>query len=219
MKEKGKSNILKRTLCVVLTAILLFSMLPLTALAATTDVWVPDGRVTVLAHSGTITVEETGEVFAGTARVERGAAVTVTLDETVYPGKTFEIWNGDDGTKVPQKTFRLLVERNTAFYPTFSDLTGSFGDWRLLLVSDFCEDGTIYVREDAVTGLKEYQYEESWHEFGDCISVNEQQHQSVCLKCGYAECWDHYWNSGVVTTEATHTRDGVKTYTCYECGA
>lgn len=179
----------------------------------------PDGKLTVIAHSGTITAEDTGEVFTGEARVKEGAAVIITPDETVYPDKTFALWSGDDGTKVPQKTFRLLVERNTAFYPSFSDLEGSFGDWRMYLAGDSCEDGVIYVRQDTVTGLKEYKYEQIWHEYGSFTWDNEEQHQGICLHCGHAELSEHYWNSSVVMTEPTHTAEGVKTYTCYVCGA
>ena len=215
---REKNGILRRLLSILLSAVLLFQMLPLTASAATTDIWVPDGKLSVIAHCGLITVEDTGEVFVGEARVEKGTAVTITFDEAVYPDKTFEMWNGDDGTRVPQKTFRLLVERNTAFYPAFSDFTGSFGSWRLFIIGDTCEDGDIYIREDSSTGLKEYKYERKWHEFGNCTCVNGQQHRSVCRLCGYEAYSEHYWNSGTVTTEPTHTQSGVKTYTCYDCG-
>ena len=219
MKNQRRSNIPRRALCVALTVILLLGMLPLTALAATTDIPVSDGKVTVLAHSGTITVEQTGEVFSDMARVERGTAVTVALDETAYPGKTFTVWKGDDGTQVPKKTFRLLVERNTAFYPVFSDLTGSFGAWSAVAFGPLCTDGILYVREDAASGLKEYKWERELHSFGRCSEVNDAEHRVVCTKCGYAESDPHRFDGGVVTTDPGHTAEGVKTYTCYDCGA
>ena len=41
----------------------------------------------------------------------------------------------------------------------------------------------------------------------------------VCSNCGQNEpCTSHVWNSGSVTTAATCTKSGIKTYTCTNCG-
>lgn len=46
------------------------------------------------------------------------------------------------------------------------------------------------------------------------------KHYKKCLTCGeIAETADHTWNNGEITTPATCTATGVKTYTCSDCSA
>ena len=47
---------------------------------------------------------------------------------------------------------------------------------------------------------------------------NGKTHSRVC-ECGEKESEDHAWNNGEVTTPATHTSEGVRTFTCTVCGA
>ena len=56
------------------------------------------------------------------------------------------------------------------------------------------------------------------HTFGKWSKVDDNKHSRECA-CGKTETADHGWNDGVVTTQATHTKEGVKTYTCADCGA
>lgn len=49
--------------------------------------------------------------------------------------------------------------------------------------------------------------------------IDDKSHRKICLDCSYTETGSHWWDAGVVTTEATHLTDGVKTYTCASCGA
>ena len=56
------------------------------------------------------------------------------------------------------------------------------------------------------------------HSYGEWTSVDETNHKRVCA-CGDEETAPHTWNDGVVTTPATHSATGVKTYTCTACGA
>ena len=56
------------------------------------------------------------------------------------------------------------------------------------------------------------------HTYGEWTSVDENNHHRVCA-CGDEETAAHTWNDGVVTTPATHSATGVKTYTCTACGA
>ena len=56
------------------------------------------------------------------------------------------------------------------------------------------------------------------HTYGEWTSVDANNHHRVC-ECGAEEVGVHTWDSGVVTTPATHTSTGVKTYTCTVCGA
>jgi len=57
------------------------------------------------------------------------------------------------------------------------------------------------------------------HEFGDweLDQVTEDKHIRQC-KCGEVEIGDCTYDKGVVTQEPTHYEEGVKTYTCTECG-
>ena len=56
------------------------------------------------------------------------------------------------------------------------------------------------------------------HMFGAWIKDTDSRHKRACV-CGETEYADHAWDTGVVTTEATHLAEGVKTYTCTDCGA
>ena len=56
------------------------------------------------------------------------------------------------------------------------------------------------------------------HSFSDSYSSNETHHWYACAcgeKDGLAE---HVWNNGVVTVIPTPDSDGIKTFTCMECG-
>ena len=55
------------------------------------------------------------------------------------------------------------------------------------------------------------------HTYGDWTNYNESQHKHVCA-CGDEQFRDHVWNDGVVTVPPTHLAEGVKTYTCRDCG-
>ena len=203
----------RKILSLVLSVCLLIGLLPVQAAAVPGDA----ASYAVYVHGGTMTRDGT-EVRSG-ASLPAGTVLTVTLDEGSFPGRQFAYWLGSDGTHVPQKSFRLLVDRLTAFYPVFSDLTGSFGEWRELERGALCTDGTLYVREDIAQGLKEYRFERGYHNTYTYKPLNDEQHTIHCADCPYTDVNTHYWNSGEVTTEATCAAEGVKTYTCTQCGA
>ena len=56
------------------------------------------------------------------------------------------------------------------------------------------------------------------HEFGPWGEQDGENHTRLCI-CGYTETASHNWDTGVVTEPATHTREGKKVFTCYDCGA
>ncbi len=56
------------------------------------------------------------------------------------------------------------------------------------------------------------------HEFGKWEKLDSDQHKHTCI-CGAVETAAHIWDSGKVTTSATHTTTGEKIYTCTDCGA
>lgn len=58
----------------------------------------------------------------------------------------------------------------------------------------------------------------SGHSYGAWIKLNDTQHQRVCSRDrSHVEKANHAWNSGNVTTTATCSAAGVKTYTCTVC--
>ena len=56
------------------------------------------------------------------------------------------------------------------------------------------------------------------HSFSDSYSSNETHHWYAC-SCGEKDGMaEHAWNNGVVTIIPTPDSDGIKTFTCTECG-
>ena len=55
------------------------------------------------------------------------------------------------------------------------------------------------------------------HSYGSWTNYSSTQHKRTC-SCGNTQYENHSWNSGVVTTQPTHTSYGVRTYTCTVCG-
>ena len=63
-------------------------------------------------------------------------------------------------------------------------------------------------------------YERAAHTAGTVWENDETNHWHVCTASGCEEKLDtaaHTWNAGEITTPATFTSDGVKTYTCNVC--
>ena len=56
------------------------------------------------------------------------------------------------------------------------------------------------------------------HTYGDWSSISDSDHQKTCSACGQASTQPHSWNSGAVTKPATCEEEGVKTFTCTQCG-
>ena len=203
----------RKILSLVLSVCLLIGLLPAQAAAAPGEA----ASYAVYVHGGTMTRD--GTAVRSGASLPAGTVLTVTLEEDSFPDRQFAYWAGSDGTQVPQRSFRLLVDRLTAFYPVFTDLAGSFGEWRELERGALCTDGTLYVREDSAQGLKEYRFERGYHNTYTYERLNNEQHTIHCSACPYTDVNTHGWNSGEVTTEATCAAEGVKTYTCTQCGA
>ena len=203
----------RKILSLVLSVCLLIGLLPAQAAAAPGEA----ASYAVYVHGGTMTRD--GTAVRSGASLPAGTVLTVTLEEDSFPDRQFAYWAGSDGTQVPQRSFRLLVDRLTAFYPVFTDLAGSFGEWRELERGALCTDGVLYVREDSAQGLKEYRFESGSHNTFTYEPLNDDQHTMHCAECPYTDVNTHYWNSGEVTTEATCAAEGVKTYTCTQCGA
>lgn len=56
------------------------------------------------------------------------------------------------------------------------------------------------------------------HNYGKWTKVDDNTHAKSC-SCGDTVKANHVWNKGEVTTPATCAKEGVKTYTCSDCGA
>ena len=206
----------RKIISLLLSVCLLISLLPSVALA-TGPGEEAAASYPVYVHGGTL--QKDGMTVRSGAKFPAGTVLTVTLNESLFSGHTFAYWLGSDGTQVPQKSFRMVVDRVTGFSPAFSDLTGNFSDWMILEKGTLCTDGTLYVREDSAQGLKEYRLERGYHNTYTYEPLNDDQHTIHCADCPYTDVNTHWWNSGVVTTEATCAAEGVKTFTCNQCGA
>ena len=69
-------------------------------------------------------------------------------------------------------------------------------------------------------GEKKTECEKNGHSFSTEWLNDETNHWHVCTASGCEEKLDtaaHTWNAGEITTPATFTSDGVKTYTCTVC--
>lgn len=203
----------RRILSGLLATVMLLSLCVTTTMAADS----PAAAYPVYLHGGTMAKD--GVAVRSGDRVASDSVLSVTLDEKQFSGHEFSHWVASDGTLIPEKAFRVLVNRMIAFYPVFTDLTGNFGDWRVLEKGDFCTDGTLFVREDSASGLKEYRLERGDHKAFTFSELDGERHTRHCVDCPYTDTYTHNWNAGAVTTEPTHTAEGVKTYTCTQCGA
>ena len=56
------------------------------------------------------------------------------------------------------------------------------------------------------------------HSYGDWSKLDDEYHHRTCV-CGDEQKEAHKWNDGEVTTPATHTEKGIKTFQCTVCEA
>lgn len=63
-----------------------------------------------------------------------------------------------------------------------------------------------------------YTIEDHVHKYGACTPVDENTHKQSCEECGDEFISIHMFDEGVVTKKPTMQTEGVKTYTCTECG-
>ena len=57
------------------------------------------------------------------------------------------------------------------------------------------------------------------HSYGDFVKADGGYHERICSVCGDTERLAHGWNDGEITKAPTYDEEGVKTFTCLECGA
>ena len=124
------------------------------------------------------------------------------------------------------------------FVSSWSDLPDSgalqlvkYGDGKMTMVGlsqDMWEDSDIMQNRTAMLPAYLYASEAVYSEpphicdFGDWVDdANGDTHTRTCAdpECGKTETVAHSWDNGKETTAPTCTQDGVKTFTCFDCGA
>lgn len=94
------------------------------------------------------------------------------------------------------------------------------GDYQFVLQSAFPDDWEadplVYTKFETISfTISEAAHT---HTYGEWEKADDNQHKRTC-ECGEVETAEHKWNDGEITTKATHTTEGVKTYTCTVCKA
>ena len=85
--------------------------------------------------------------------------------------------------------------------------------------------GAIRTEAIPATGENVCKHENAHPEHKDATCVEAGYDKMICDKCGAViseetiPALGHDWDNGEVTTPATATKDGVKTFTCKRCGA
>lgn len=124
------------------------------------------------------------------------------------------------------------------FVSSWADLPDSgalqlvkYGDGKMTMVGlsqDMWNDSEIMIsataKLPAYLYASEAVYSEPPHicDFGDWVDdANGDTHTRTCAdpECGKTETVAHSWDNGKETTAPTCTQDGVKTFTCSDCGA
>ena len=87
--------------------------------------------------------------------------------------------------------------------------------------SDWTDDGEHATTDTHTRSCKRERCSETEqvnHSWDDWLSDDEINHKKTCSVCSGMRKNAHKWDDGVVTTQPTEDSDGVKTYTCSDCG-
>lgn len=239
MKEKTfPIHPLTRLLAAAMTlALVLAAVTPLGAYASDdscTHEWV--ATYTTVHHDE---VEEVGhyELPKGVSAFEGGYRVDVTMapNGILLYGETDISYVGEAGkyyTKVGETMYAVC--RHCSYAESVDELV-AWGQENITLNGEpwtGTDPGTPFAIKHAIdcgygwTYLKVPDVEEV-----EMVYVVDTEYQAaydeevltyVCAKCGATQSADEYeahtWDDGAITTAATCTEDGVKTYTCSTCG-
>ena len=172
-------------------------------------------EISIQIIGGTATFVSNSAAFSGTCG--KGDVLSVRL--TPQPGREFKCWKTMKGSRIPDADFKLIAGEDDVIYAVFTDTEDyPFTEW-VLVSRGNCEEGDLYRRENT-QGDVEYKKEfpnGNYHEYGDCIYVDEEHHKYVCSKCGYEEIGSHNYGDVHVIEEATHSEEGLQAKTCYGC--
>lgn len=216
---------MKKVLSILLSLMLIFTMIPLNGVVALAE---EKELVTVYVSGGTVAKRGSSSA-ADQLTAPVGTAVTVTADDIA--GKEFSSWKTDSGDKITDKTFDLLLERNTGIYATYSNWKGDFGKWELCDSKANCSEYAVSYRMDASTGLKEFRVENTgghYYDMDNKTIIKENTCTSYglysikCQYCGEAieeiiePC--HKMSPYTVYEEASGAKHGKMRSTCERCG-
>ncbi len=122
----------------------------------------------------------------------------------------------------------VIIEQTTI--PVLNhDFTGEYekdvdGHWHIC-IHDNCEEtdtkaghtyDTTNCAEVATCTVCSYEKPAGEHTWSDWEKVDDNNHKRTC-SCTATETEEHKWDDGIITTDPTETKEGVKTYTCSEC--
>ena len=194
---------MKKALSVFLAAVMLLAMLPATVLAA--------GEITVdVQAENELTALKAGDVVTVSVVLP---AVTATnkLQLDLNFDNEFFTYNGDATAEAVLS--KLIIGKVEASGDSIIRLAAA----GMMTTADF-EAGTVAfkasftVKEDAA-GQSETFYLSGLN-CGDATVTASAAKTTVGI---YVAPHEHAWDDGVITTPATHTAEGVKTFSC-ECG-
>ena len=166
-------------------------------------------------------------ISADTTSVSAGGSVTVTVSAEVdscgsggvsvsFDSSAFELTGGSCLLNGADLSYFDAATKDGAFaYANNQAISGNAFQFTLKAKSTatggsynvsvtFIADGTPVSRSISVTVACDHTYDNGCDE--------------TCNRCGSARQASHSWNSGTVTTPATCSKEGVKTYTCSSCG-
>lgn len=155
----------------------------------------------------TITYGE-GLSLTGVTKGTALASLTMTKPGKFSDNPVKVTWDGeaenDDGNGTAV-TLSFTVPKDTEKeYPIEISVSGVV-DENLNKLDVTIENGKIAVENQSHT-----------HSHGDWVKDNNTTHSKICA-CGDIVTENHIWNAGVVTTPATQTTTGIKTFTCFDC--
>ncbi len=117
-------------------------------------------------------------------------------------------WDGeaenDDGNGTAVILSFTVPKDTEKEYPIEISVSGVI-DENINRVATSIENGKITVGSQTHT-----------HSFGNWTKVDDEKHSRKC-ECDMTEFAAHEWDDGVVTTPASKTSTGIKTYTCSVC--
>ncbi len=202
-------------------------------------------KCTLCGESQVGAVNATGHKFSGNTCTVCGETLLVIYYEntTGWSNVNIYFWSDSDTNMAPwpgnameklEGDIYSLAINSDAQYVIFnngSEQTGDLtipegmnyynGEWSYYSTCDHAYDNGVVTKEVTCTTDGEKTY--------TCSLCNETKTEvieapghsfvgGVCSVCGATEpCTDHSWDDGAVTTEATCTSSGVKTYTCTKC--
>lgn len=196
----------------------------LAANSATTVTGSANSVNTVVASSDVTADSSTVQNVKVPETAEENVNVTITGDETVdvevnsENGATVTGNNVTVSSSLETTPENVTVNGNAATHihkwsePTVTDATcEKDGLKEYTCIAEGCTDPAA-TKTEIIKKLG--------HNWNGWTKADDESHSRTCKNdAEHIQTEKHTWNGGVVTTEATETTEGVKTFTCTVCGA